>query len=146
MVEALIAAAILLGGGAATIVAFDSITRASHTSERAAEAVAIAEKELERIISKPSAQINDCTMPPAGTGRSDDPQSWVQGGQFFVARNFRPAGSYASPPPADLSASNKLALEPFAVSNIAGCIPTQEDASTAGLASTSKINHTKLYR
>ena len=44
LVEALVAAAILLGGGAATIVAWDSTTRASHTAEREAEAVEIAEK------------------------------------------------------------------------------------------------------
>jgi hypothetical protein len=146
MIEALVAAVILLGGGAATLVAFDSITRASHTSEREAEAVAIAEKELERIASKPYAQIANCSTPPAGTGRSDDPQSWVQGNQFFVARNFRPTGGYAAPPPANLSAANRLALEPFVVSNAAGCIPPQEDASSAGVQSNSKIDHTKLYR
>jgi hypothetical protein len=146
MVEALVAAAILLGGGAATTVAFDSITRASHTSEREAEAVAIAEKELERIVTRPYAQIANCTTPPAGTGRSDDPQSWVQGNQFFVARNLRPTSSYASPPPVNLSAANRLAIEPFAVSNAAGCVPPQEDASTTGVSSSSKINHTKLYR
>jgi hypothetical protein len=146
MVEALVAAAILLGGGAATIVSFDSITRASHSSEREAEAVAIAEKELERIVTRPYAQIANCTTPPAGTGRSDDPQSWVQGNQFFVARNLRPTSSYASPPPVNLSAANRLAIEPFAVSNAAGCVPPQEDASTTGVSSSSKINHTKLYR
>jgi hypothetical protein len=146
MVEALVAAAILLGGGAATIVAFDSTTRASHTSEREAEAVSIAEKELERIVSKPFAQINDCTAPSAGTGRSDDPQSWVQGGQLFVAENFRPNGGYATPPPADISSTNKLAIEPFAVSNTAGCVPPEEDASSAGVASDSKLAHTKLFR
>jgi hypothetical protein len=146
MIEALVAAVILLGGGAATLVAFDSITRASHTSEREAEAVGIAEKELERIAGKPYAQIVNCSTPPAGTGRSDDPQSWVQGNQFFVARNFRPTGSYAAPPPTNLSAANRLALEPFVVSNVAGCIPPQEDASSAGVQSSSKIDHTKLYR
>src|SRR5437773_2241542 len=46
VVEALVAAAILIGGGLSTIAAFDSTTRASHTAEREAEAVAIAEKEL----------------------------------------------------------------------------------------------------
>jgi hypothetical protein len=146
IVEALVAAAILLGGGAATIVAFDSTTRASHTSEREAEAVAIAEKELERIVTKPYAQINDCVSPSAGTGRSDDPQSWVQGGSFFVAYNFRPSGGYATPPPADVSASNKLALEPLAVSNTTGCVLPVEDASADGVQSGSKINHTKLFR
>src|SRR5205823_14011134 len=78
MIEALVAAAILLGGAAATITAFDSTTQASHTSEREAEAVSIAEKELERIVGEPYAQINNCAAPSAGTGRSDDPQSWVQ--------------------------------------------------------------------
>lgn len=146
MIEALIAAAILLGGGAATIVAFDSSTRASHTSEREAEAVSIAEKEIERIVSKPFAQINDCIAPGAGTGRTDDPQSWVQGGQFFVPRNFRPTSGYATPPPVNLDASNKLALESIAVSNTTGCVLPEEDASTAGVASTSKISHTKLFR
>ena len=146
MVEALVAAAILLGGGAATIAAYDSTTRASHTSERQAEAVAMAEKELERIISKPFAQINDCTAPPAGTGRSDDPSSWVQGTQLFVPRNFRPTGGYATPPPADLSAGNRLASEPLVVSNAPGCVPPQEDASSTGVQSDSKITHSKLYR
>lgn len=146
MVEALVAAAIILGGGAATIVAFDSTTRASHTAEREAEAVAIAEKELERIVSKPYAQINDCVAPGAGTGRSDDPQSWVQGGQLFVAKNFRPKAGYATPPAADLSASNRLAVEPFAVSSTSGCVLPEEDAASAGVQSTSKIAHTKLFR
>jgi hypothetical protein len=146
MVEALVAAAILLGGGAGTIVAFDSTTRASHTSEREAEAVAIAEKELERIVSKPYAQINDCTMPGAGTGRTDDPQSWVRGGQFFVPKNFRPRGGYATPPPVDLSSSNRLAVENFSVSNTPGCVLPEEDGSAAGVQSTSKIAHTKLFR
>jgi hypothetical protein len=146
MIEALIAAAILLGGGGATVLAFTSITKASHTSEREAEAVTIAEKELERIVSKPYAQINNCSTPVAGTGRSDDPASWVQGSSFFVPRNFRPTGGYATPPAADLSVSNRVALEPFAVSNTAGCVPPQDDASNAGVSSTSKINHTKLYR
>ena len=146
MVEALIAAAIILGGGAATIVAFDSTTRASHTAEREAEAVSIAEKELERIASKPYAQINNCTVPSAGTGRTDDPQSWVQGGQFFVARNFRPSGAYATPPPVNLDSSNRLALENFSVSNTTGCVLPEEDASVAGVQSDSKITHTKLFR
>jgi hypothetical protein len=146
MVEALIAAAIILGGGAATIVAFDSTTRASHTSEREAEAVSIAEKELARIVSKPYAQINDCSAPSAGTCRSDDPQSWVQGAQFFVARNFRPAGGYSTPPPVDLSSSNKLALENLAVSNATGCVLPEEDASATGVQSDSKVAHTKLFR
>jgi hypothetical protein len=146
MVEALIAAAIILGGGAATIVAYDSTTRASHTPEREAEAVTIAEKELERIVSKPYAQINDCTAPGAGTGRTDDPQSWVQGSQFFVPKDFRPKGAYAAPPPVDLGTSNKLALENFAVSNTTGCVLPEEDASVTGVASTSKISHTKLFR
>ena len=146
MVEALVAAAILLGGGAATIAAFDSTTRASHTSEREAEAVAIAEKELERIVTKPYAQINDCVVPGAGTGRSDDPQSWVQGTSFFVARNFRPSGGYAAPPPADLSSSNRVAVEPFAISNTTGCVLPEEDAASSGVQGASKINHTKLFR
>jgi hypothetical protein len=146
VIEAAVAAAILLGGGFAMIDAFDSITRASHTSEREAEAVAIAEKELERIVSRPFAQINDCELPVAGTGRSDDPRSWVQGTSLFIARNFRPHGAYASPPPADLSPANRLALEPFAVSNATGCVPPVEDASAAGVASDSKIAHTKLFR
>jgi hypothetical protein len=146
MVEALVAAAIVLGGGAATIVAYDSTTRASHTSEREAEAVAIAEKELERVVTKPFAQINDCVAPSAGTGRSDDPESWIQGGQFFVPRNFRPNGSYANPPAADLSSGNRLALEPLVVSNTAGCVLPVEDSSSAGVQSDSKISHTKLYR
>jgi hypothetical protein len=146
MIEALVAATILLGGGAATIVAFDSITRASHTGEREAEAVSIAEKELERIVTKPFAQVNNCTLPPAGTGRSDDPKSWIQGTQLFVARDFRPHAAYDSPPPVDTSAANQLALEPFAVDGAAGCVPPVEDASTAGVASDSKITHTKLFR
>ena len=147
LVEALVAAAILLGGGAATIVAYDSTTRASHTSEREAEAVAIAERELERVITKPFAQINDCVVPAPGTGRSDDARSWVvPGPQLFVARNFRPTGAYATPPPADLGASNRLALESFAVSNTTGCVLPEEDGSTAGIASDSKVAHTKLYR
>jgi hypothetical protein len=146
LIEALVAAAILLGGGAGTIVALDSTTRASHTSEREAEAVAIAEKELERIVTKPYAQINDCVAPSAGTGRSDDPQSWVQGTNFFVAHDFRPAGGYSSPPPADLSASNRLALEPLAISNSAGCVLPEEDASSTGVQLNSKVNHTKLFR
>jgi hypothetical protein len=146
MVEALVAAAILLGGGAATIAAYDSTTRASHSSEREAEAVAIAEKELERVISRPYAQVNDCMAPAAGTGRSDDPQSWVQGTQLFVARNFRPRGGYSTPPPADLSTTNRLALEPFAVSNTTGCVLPEEDASSTGVQSTSKVTHTKLFR
>src|SRR5690348_7984186 len=91
LIEALVAATILIGGIASTIVAFDSTTRASHTSEREAEAVTIAEKELERIVTKPYAQINDCTAPLTGTGRSDDPQSWVRAdGTLFVPHNFRP--------------------------------------------------------
>jgi hypothetical protein len=146
MVEALVAAAILLGGGAATIAAYDSTTRASHTAEREAEAVAIAEKELERIAGRPYAQIANCAVPPTGTGRSDDPSSWVQGTQLFVPRNFRPTGGYATPPPADLGAANRVALEPFVVSNAAGCIPAEEDASATGVQSDSKISHTKLYR
>jgi hypothetical protein len=147
LVEALVAATILIGGIAATLVAFDSTTRASHTSEREAEAVAIAEKEVERILSKPFAQINDCTQPPAGTGRSDDPSSWVQGTKFFVARNFRPQGATdGTPPAADLSSANQVALEPLAVSNVAGCVPPEEDASTAGVQADSKISHTKIYR
>jgi len=146
IIEALVAAAILLGGGLATISAFDSITRASHTSEREAEAVAIAEKQLELVITRPYAQIGNCELPATGTGRSDDPSSWIQGTQLFVARNFRPTGSYASPPPVDVSAANRLAVEPFAVSAAAGCVPPVEDASTAGVASDSKINHTKLFR
>jgi hypothetical protein len=146
LVEAIVAAAILLGGGAATIVAYDSTTRASHTAEREAEAVSIAEKELERIVTRPFAQINNCQTPSAGTGRSDDPSSWVQGTRLFIPRNFRPTGGYATPPPADLSASNRLALEPFAVNSGAGCVPSVEDASTAGVASDSKITHTKLFR
>jgi len=146
MVEALVAAAILIGGGAATIAAYDSTTRASHTSEREAEAVAIAEKELERVINKPFAQITNCSVPPPGTGRSDDPSSWVVGTQLFVPRNFRPAGGYATPPPADLSAGNRLASEPLVVSAAAGCVPAEEDASSAGVQSDSKITHTKLYR
>jgi hypothetical protein len=146
LVEALVAAAILLGGGAATLVAYNSTTRAAHTAEREAEAVAIAEKELERITSRPYAQIANCTTPPAGTGRSDDPSSWVQGGQFFVPRSFRPAGGYATPPPVNLSAGNRVALEPFVVSGAAGCIPSIDDAATIGVQSSSKIGHTKLYR
>jgi hypothetical protein len=146
LVEALVAAAILLGGGMATIAAYDSTTRASHTSEREAEAVAIAEKELERIVSQPFAQINDCELPGTGTGRSDDPKSWVQGTQFFVARDFRPHGGYASPPPVDVSPANQLAVEPFAVSSAAGCVAPVDDASTNGVATTSKIAHTKLFR
>jgi hypothetical protein len=146
MIEALVAAAIMLGGGLATIAAYDSTTRASHTAEREAEAVAIAEKEMERIVSKPYAQINDCAAPAAGTGRANDPNSWVQGTQFFVAADFRPKGSYAIPPSVDLSASNRLALESFSVANAAGCIQPQEDASSLGVASDSKIVHTKLFR
>lgn len=146
IIEALVAAAILLSGGLATIAAFDSITRASHTSEREAEAVAIAEKQLELIVGKPYAQINDCELPAAGTGRSDDPKSWIQGAQLFVARNLRPTGGYATPPPVDVSAANRLAIEPFAVNGAAGCVAPVEDASTAGVASDSKISHTKLFR
>ena len=146
LIEALVAAAILLGGGAATIVAFDSTTRASHSAEREAEAVAIAEKELERIVGMPYAQIADCATPTAGTGRSDDPNSWIQGGQLFVARNFRPQGGYATPPPANLSVANRVALEPLVVSNSAGCIQPEDDATSAGVQSGSKIAHTKLFR
>jgi hypothetical protein len=146
LVEALVAAAILLGGGAATLVAFNSTTRASHSAEREAEAVAIAEKELERIVSMPYSQIADCAPPPAGTGRSDDPNSWVEDGQLFVARNFRPQGGYATPPPADLSVANRVALEPLVVSNSAGCIQPEEDAAATGVQSNSKIMHTKLFR
>ena len=146
LVEALVAAVILLSGGAATVVAYDSTTRASHTAEREAEAVAIAEKELERIVSRPYSQINDCTAPAAGTGRSDDPRSWVQGSQFFVARNFRPSGGYATPPPADLSSSNRVAVEPFVVSSAAGCIVPEDDAAATGVQADSKITHTKLFR
>jgi len=127
LVEALVAAAILLGGGAATLVAYTSTTRASHTAEREAEAVAIAEKELERIVAEPYAQIATCVTPAAGTGRSDDPGSWVQGAQLFVPRNFRPTSGYATPPPADLGAANRVALEPFVVSPAAGCIPPVAD-------------------
>ena len=146
VVEALVAAAILLGGGLATIAAYDSTTRASHTAEREAEAVSIAEKELERIVTRPYAQITNCQAPAAGTGRADDPRSWVQGTRLFIPRNFRPAGGFQSPPPVDVSASNQLALEPFAVNGAAGCVPPVEDASTAGVASDSKITHTKLFR
>jgi hypothetical protein len=146
LVEALVAAAILLGGGAATLVAFNSTTRASHTAEREAEAVAIAERELERIVNKPYAQIANCTTPPAGTGRSDDPSSWVQGDQLFVPRDFRPNGGYAMPPPVDLSVANRAAIEPFIVSSTAACVLPEEDASTTGVQSDSKITHTKLFR
>jgi hypothetical protein len=147
LIEVLVAAAILIGGIAGTVAAFDSTTRASHTAEREAEAVSIAEKELERVVSKPFSQINDCTAPSSGTGRSDDPQSWVQNGRLFVARNFRPtSGAYATPPPADLSSSNELALESFAVSNTTGCVLPLEDASASGVSNDSKIAHTKLFR
>lgn len=146
LIEALVAAVIMLGGGLATIAAYDSTTRASHTAEREAEAVAIAESEMERIASKPYAQINDCVAPGAGTGRADDPNSWVQGTQFFVAADFRPKGGYATPPSVDLSASNKLALEPFAVANTPGCVQPQVDSSSIGVASDSKITHTKIFR
>ena len=146
MIEALVAAANLLGGGLAIIGAFDSSTRASHTAEREAEAVSIAEKELERVVSKPFAQINDCSLPGAGTGRSDDPKSWIQGTQLFIPRNFRPSGGFATPPPVDVSAANRLALEPLAVDGSAGCVVAVEDASTTGVASDSKITHTKIFR
>jgi hypothetical protein len=146
MVEALVAAAIILGGGVATIAAFDSTTRASHSAEREAEAVSVAEKELERLITKPFAQINDCALPDAGTGRSDDPRSWVQGSQLFVARNFRPRGGYATPPAADLAPANRLALEPIAVSNSSGCVLAEEAASSTGVEGDSKIAHTKIFR
>jgi hypothetical protein len=146
VIEALVAAAIMLGGGLATIAAYDSTTRASHTAEREAEAVAVAEKEIERIVSKPYAQINDCVAPGAGTGRADDPKSWVQGTQFFVAADFRPKGAYATPPSVDLSASNRLALESFSVANTTGCLPSQDDASSVGVAGDSKIAHTKIFR
>jgi hypothetical protein len=146
VVEALVAAAILLGGGMATIAAYDSTTRASHTAEREAEAVSIAEKELERIVTRPYAKINNCQTPAAGTGRSDDPSSWVQGTRLFIPRKFRPVGGFQTPPPADLSAGNRMALEPFAVNGGAGCVPPIEDASAAGVASDSKITHTKLFR
>jgi hypothetical protein len=146
MIEALVAAAIMLGGGAATIAAYDSTTRASHTAEREAEAVAIAEQEMERIVSKPYAQINDCVAPGAGTGRVDDPNSWVQGTRLFVAANFRPRGGYATPPAVDLSAGNRVALEDFAVANTTGCVQPQEDASSVGVAGNSKITHTKIFR
>jgi hypothetical protein len=144
LIEAIVAATIMLGGGLATIAAYDSTTRASHTAEREAEAVAIAEREMERIVSKPYAQINDCVAPGAGTGRADDPKSWVQGTQFFVAANFRPRGAYATPPNVDLSAQNRLALESFSVANTTGCVQPQEDASSIGVASDSKITHTKI--
>ena len=146
LVEALVAAAILLGGGAATIVAYDSTTRAAHTAEREAEAVAIAEKELEQIVGRPYAQIANCAVPAAGTGRSDDAASWVQGGQLFVPRNFRPAGGYATPPPVDVTAANRVAVEPFVVNSAAGCSPPQDDAASTGVQADSKLNHTKLYR
>jgi hypothetical protein len=146
MVEALVAAAIIAGGGAATIAAFNSTTRASHSAEREAEAVSLAEKELERVVTKPFAQINDCVTPGAGSGRSDDPRSWVQGSQLFVARNFRPKGGFATPPAADLSPANQLALEPIAVSNTSGCVLAEEDASSAGVEAGSKVNHTKVFR
>src|SRR3954453_500924 len=100
MVEALVAAAILIGGGAATIAAYDSTTRAAHTSERGRGPGATAEKELERVTNKPFAQITNCSVPPPGTGRSDDPSSWVVGTQLFVPPNSRPPGGYATPPPA----------------------------------------------
>lgn len=146
LVEALVAAAILLGGGAATIVAYQSTTRASHTAEREAEAVAIAEKQLERITSRPYAQIANCALPTAGTGRSDDPSSWVTSSQLFVARDFRPAGGYAIPPPVDLSAANRVALEPFVVSAAPGCIPVVDDAASTGVQTDSKIAHTKIFQ
>jgi Tfp pilus assembly protein PilV len=114
MIEALVAVAIILGGGLATVAAFDSTTRASHTAEREAEAVSIAEKELERIVTKPFAQINDCVLPDSGTGFANDPKSWVQGTKLFVARNFRPTGAFATAPPVDVGASNQLALAPIA--------------------------------
>jgi hypothetical protein len=146
LIDALVAAAIMLGGGLATIAAYDSTTRASHTAEREAEAVAIAEKELERIVSKPYAQINDCTTPGAGTGRADDPNSWVQGTQFFVAADFRPKGSYATPPNVDITPANRLALESFSVANTSGCVVPQDDGSSVGISSDSKINHSKIFR
>jgi hypothetical protein len=146
VIEALVAAAIMLGGGLATIAAYDSTTRASHTAEREAEAVAIAEKEMEKIVSRPYAQINDCTTPGAGTGRADDPKSWVQGTQLFVPVDFRPKGGYATPPGVDTSASNRVALESFSVVNAAGCVEPQDDGSSVGIESDSKINHSKIFR
>jgi hypothetical protein len=146
MIEALVAAAIILGGGLATIAAFDSTTRASHTAEREAEAVSIAEKELERVVTKPFAQINDCVAPDAGTGLASDPKSWIQGTRLFVAKNFRPSGDFATAPPVDLAASNQLALEPIATSNTTGCVQPEESASSAGVEDDSKLAHTKIFR
>jgi hypothetical protein len=146
LVEALVAAAIILGGGLATIAAFDSTTRASHTAEREAEAVSIAEKELERVVTKPFSQINDCVLPDAGTGLANDPKSWVQGTKLFVARNFRPRGAFATAPPVDLGASNQLALEPIATSNTTGCVQPEESASASGVEDDSKVAHTKIFR
>jgi hypothetical protein len=146
MIEALVAVAIILGGGLATVAAFDSTTRASHTAEREAEAVSIAEKELERIVTKPFAQINDCVLPDSGTGFANDPKSWVQGTKLFVARNFRPTGAFATAPPVDVGASNQLALEPIATSNTTGCVQPEESASSAGIEDDSKVAHTKIFR
>jgi hypothetical protein len=147
LVEALVAAAIVLAGGLATLIAFDSITRASHTAERQAEAAALAEKEIERIVGKPYSQINDCALPGPGTGRADDPKSFVGGdGRLHVPNSWRPAG-YAAPPAVDLADGTRFAyVESFAVDPGAGCLPAQEDASTAGVQSESRIAHTKIYR
>jgi hypothetical protein len=147
LVEALVAAAIVVAGGLATLVAFDSITRSSHTAERQAEAVALAEKEIERIVGKPYAQINDCTMPGPGTGKADDPKSFVGAdGKLHVPKSWRPAG-FATPPAVDLADGSRYSyVESFALNAGAGCLQPQEDASTAGVQGASRIAHTKIHR
>lgn len=91
IVEAIVAATILLIGLLAGFLALDSASSAGKTAERQAIAAAVAERQIERMLAMSWTELAHCSVPPASAEPGDPLQHVLPGtpARFSVLHDYR---------------------------------------------------------
>lgn len=93
IIEATTSGLVVIVGVLGAFIALDAGARTTHDAQRTEQAVAVAQREIERLKAVPYDDLGMATMPAPSTGDVRDPDRWVEGTKLVLAQRYRDAAS-----------------------------------------------------
>jgi hypothetical protein len=93
IIEATTSGLVVIVGVLGAFIALDAGARTTHDAQRTEQAVAVAQREIERLKAVPYDDLGMATMPAPSTGDVRDPDRWVEGTKLVLAERYRDAAS-----------------------------------------------------
>jgi hypothetical protein len=101
IIESTTSGLVVIVGVLGAFLALDAGARTTHDAQRTEQAVAVAQRDVERLKAVPYDELGMATMPAPSTGDVRNPDRWVEGTKLALAERYRDAASTRITPGAE---------------------------------------------